>query len=412
MRYKRILPLITIISGFFLLWSCTDNISGPDDKINVPKELTTAEKKLVETGHSFSFDIFKHTVAYDGEKNIFISPLSISIALGMTMNGARGETFDQMRETLAFQEIEMEEINEGYQLLIERLKEADSKVDMEIANSVWSREGFQVEEEFINDLETYFNAVADELDFNDPKSAEIINQWVEDNTNGLIEKIISGNIPPNVLMYLINAIYFKGDWTHPFEEEKTREASFFLENGGEVTVDMMNQDKKFNAYFSDEVHMLDLPYGDSLYSMTLVMPADENISVNEFIENDLTYDNFNSWIDQLSYSRTIVNLPKFEMEYEITLNDVLKSMGMEEPFNTSADFTGIHAKGGLWIGEVKHKTFVTVDEKGTEAAAVTSVSMVDSAPPSFYANRPFVFVIREQSTGAIIFMGKMINPNA
>lgn len=406
------LLLIVFSILFIYLTSCTNSVTGPDLNGELPRELSKTEMELVENGQSFSFNMFKSTVLGDESENIFISPLSISLALGMTMNGARGETYNQMRETLAFQGLDMEEINSGYQTLIELLMNADPKVKMEIANSVWSRQDFPVEEEFTDNLEEYFNAEARELDFDDPASADIINDWVSDNTNGLIEQIIEGGIPAEIVMYLINAIYFKGDWMYQFDKEDTQEGPFYLENGEQVMVDMMSQKRDFNTHFSDKVHMIDLPYGDSLFSMTVMMPADTGTTVDEFIEQDLTKENFDSWTANLSGSEMPLRFPKFELDYEVKLNDILISMGMEDAFDPAkADLTGINSNGGLFISEVKHKTFIKVDEVGTEAAAVTSVGIgITSVPQTFSVNRPFVFVIREQNSGAILFMGKINNP--
>jgi serpin B len=318
-----------------------------------------------------------------------------------------------MRETLAFQGLEMEEINSGYQSLTELLMNADPKVKMEIANSVWSREGFPVEEEFTDNLVEYFNAEASELDFSDPASVDIINDWVSDNTNGLIEKIIEGAIPVETIMYLINAIYFKGDWMNQFDKEDTLERPFYLESDEQVLVDMMYQENIFNMTFSEKVNMIDLPYGDSLFSMTVMMPADEETPLNEFIEQDLTKENFDSWIADLSEERMPLRFPKFELSYEISLNDILIQMGMSDAFEgNKADFTGITPNGGLFISRVKHKSFINVDEVGTEAAAVTSVEVsVTGTPQVFSVNRPFVFVIREHNSGTILFMGKNNNPD-
>lgn len=411
MKYSYLLSGITLLLVILIL-GCSSNMTGPDLNGELPRELTTAEKKLVENGQSFSFNVFKNTVEADDSENIFISPLSISVALGMTMNGAEGETYERMKQTLAFEGLDMDGINSGYRSLIELLTTVDPKVKMQIANSVWSKEGFEVEEDFSKKLEEYFDAQATELDFSDPRSPEIINEWVSDNTNGLIEKIIEGQIPSEMVMYLINAIYFKGDWTYQFDEDDTRERPFHLENGEQEMVEMMTQERDFNIYMDDKVHMIDLPYGDSLFSMSVMMPADENKPLKEFIGEDLTKDNVDSWIASLSNRNMPLNFPKFELEYEVEMNEILTSMGMEDAFSESkADFGGINPDAPLFISEVKHKTFVKVDEKGTEAAAVTSVGMgVTSVPETFSVDRPFLFMIREQNSGAVLFMGKIQNP--
>ncbi|HBX65249.1 MAG: hypothetical protein CL670_16575 [Balneola sp.] len=408
--------LITFIAAILIasVWGCTSNVSGPDLNGELPRSLSTSEQELVENGRSFAFDVFKNTVAADSAENIFISPLSISVALGMTMNGANGETYNQMRNTLNFEGLSQDEINAGYQSLIRLLVDADPKVKMQIANSVWSKKGFAVDKEFTNQLEEYFDAQVSELDFNDPESAKIINDWVSGNTNGLIEKIIEGRIPKNLVMYLINAIYFQGDWMNKFDKDDTEEKAFSLEEGGEKMVDMMSQKHTFNSYSDDVVELIDLPYGDSLYTMTVMMPADSDKALSEFIAQDLTRQNFDNWIGQVRNRNMILELPRFEMEYEIKMNDILISMGMEDLFSSGeADLSGINADVQLFVNEVKHKTFVSVDEKGTEAAAVTSVGVfVTSVPPSFRADRPFVFLIREHNSDAILFMGKVNNPES
>lgn len=412
MRANRLLVFL-LLPAFLVLYSCTSDVTGPDSKGELSRELSTVEKKLVTDGQSFGFNVFKSTVGGDSSENIFISPLSISVALGMTMNGAEGETFEQIRETLEFQGLNQEEINQGYQSLIKLLTEADPKVKMQIANSVWNREGFTVQESFRKTLEEYFDATTRELDFADSKSVDIINKWVENNTNGLIDKIIDGQIPPAMVMYLINAIYFQGDWTNQFDKKETRERSFFLEEGDQETVEMMTQEGMFNIHRNDEVHMIDLPYGDSLFSMTVMMPADDEKRIDDFIAEDLSKENFDNWIGGLKGQDVPIYLPKFELKYKIKMNDILKSMGMEIPFNEQeANFSKINPEAQLFISEVMHKTFIKVDEEGTEAAAVTSVGVeLTSAPQIFSVNRPFVFMIREQNSGAILFMGKVKNPN-
>ncbi len=409
--FLKIPSLIAVV--LLTIISCQSDITGPDEKGELSRTLNATEKQLVENGQTFSFNMFRSTVEADDSDNIFISPLSISVALGMTMNGAKGETYKQMRHALALEGLDMEAINSGYKSLIKLLQNADPKVKMEIANSVWSKQGFPVEEDFTNNLKRYFDAEANEINFDDPASADAINKWVSNNTNGLIKKIINGKIPPEMVMYLINAIYFKGDWTHQFDKDQTREHPFHLENGEQVMVDMMNQKGDFNIYRSDKVQMIDLPYGDSLFSMTVMMPTNKEIPLNDFIAENLTQQNFDSWISALSLTNGPVQLPKFELEYEKKLNDILISMGMEDAFNSmKADLTGINPDADLYISEVMHKTYVKVDEEGTEAAAVTSVGVgTTSMPLSFSVDRPFIFVIREQNSGAILFMGKVNNPN-
>ena len=405
-----------IIVGFMFFQSCGDTLVGVDDpKGELPRDLTATEMMLIEADQSFSYELFRNTVDFDDEENIMISPLSVSMALAMTLNGAQGETFDAMRETLKLSGMNLDEVNDGYRSLIKLLVELDLEVKLRVANSIWHDDGFPVKQDFLERVKDAFGASVEELNFKDPASVNRINDWVNSNTEGLIEKIID-EIPDDMVMYLINAIYFKGNWLYQFDEEDTRLDDFFLENGETKQVDMMVQSDRFATYFSDSVHMIELPYGDSLFSMTVLMPADERKPLNQFISESVTADNLNSWRSNLraSFQKIPVHLPKFEMEYEIEYNDILKAMGMEIAFDEwNANFKGMAdlSPQNLFISEVKHKTFIRVDEKGTEAAAVTNVGMMPtSMPQPMIVNRPFVFIIHERESGTNLFMGKVLNP--
>lgn len=402
--------LILLVTVLIMTVSCTVNNSGEES--GGPVELNESAKKIVKAENEFSLNVFKEVVVNDGKENTFISPLSISMALGMTMNGARGETFIEMRDVLGFTELEQPEINEGYKNLSEGLISADKKVQLELANSVWSRSGFNIQEDFSGTLKEYFNAKAAELDFSDPSAKDEINDWVSENTHGKIPTIIE-SIPSNIVMYLINAVYFKGSWSSEFDPENTSEKSFDLENGEVIQTEMMNQTKRFPRYFNKDVQMVDLPYGDSLFSMTVMKPADPEVKINDFIENTLTTSNLNLWVDSLITGGITVLLPKLDLEYELQLNSVLVDMGMPTAFSDNADLSGINGTGGLTISEVKHKTYLKVDEEGTEAVAVTSVGVGPTGVPpmSFIVfDRSYVMMIRERSTGTILFVGKVKNP--
>ncbi len=405
-----------LLVGFMIFQSCGDTLVGVDDpKGELPRDLTINEKLVIEADQSFSYELFRNTVDFDDEENIMISPLSVSMALAMTLNGAEGETFDAMRETLKMSGMNLDEVNDGYRSLIKLLVELDPEVTLKVANSIWHDEGFPVKQDFLERVKDAFGASVEELNFQDPASVNRINDWVNTNTEGLIEKIID-EIPDDMVMYLINVIYFKGNWLYQFDEEDTRVDDFHLESGETKQVDMMVQSDRFATYFSDSVHMIELPYGDSLFSMTVLMPADERKPLNQFISESVTADNLNSWRSNLraSFQKIPVHLPKFEMEYEIEYNDILKAMGMEIAFDEwNANFKGMAdiSPQNLFISEVKHKTFIRVDEKGTEAAAVTSVGiMPTSMPQPMIVNRPFVFIIHERESGTNLFMGKVLNP--
>lgn len=412
---KQIPVFCLLVAILFLAVTCSDSLTGPDSpKGELPRQLTESEQLLVEADHEFSYNLFRETVAWDNdEENIFISPLSVSMALTMTLNGAGGQTFEDIRETLVLSGMELEQINESFQSLTELLINADPAVQIKIANSIWHRDGLAVNEEFRQRMQEFFEARIEGLDFSDPASVNIINNWVEENTEGLIDEIIK-EIPSNVVMYLINALYFKGDWLRQFDPEDTGPADFHLESGETVEVEMMRQEEQFAIYLSDEVQMVELPYGDSLFTMTVLMPANPDTPIDQFVQEELTSENLAEWRSNLNagHPKIPVSLPKFELEYEITYNDILKAMGMEVAFDGRADFSGLveSETAGLYIDEVKHKTFIRVDEEGTEAAAVTSVAIAESLPPSITVNRPFIFLIYERESGVNLFMGKVKKP--
>lgn len=387
--------------------------SGPDDK-NPPRELTVGEQELVSSDNNFGLKLFREVINEESDKNVFISPLSVSMALGMTYNGAAGETREAMKNTLELNDLSIQEVNESYQSLIKLLRNLDDKVIFQIANSIWCREGLDFEEDFLNVNKDYFDALVRTLDFSDAEEAErIINNWVEENTNGKIKKMLDGDINDNgviTAMFLINAIYFKGTWTYAFNKDSTKDKPFYLSNGTQTTCKMMEQTREFNFYMNEDFQAIDLPYGDSLYSMTVFLPH-PNKDINAIIEkfND---DNWNRWMNSFGNEEVILHFPKFKLEYEIELNDALKALGMEIAFDDRADFSNMSDSLGLFIDKVKHKTFIDVYEEGTEAAAATSVEMgyKSSGSMSLNFNRPFVFAIRENHSGTILFIGKVVEP--
>lgn len=409
---------ILVVSCFLLtvVLGCNESVVDSVDPDPVePRLLTEVEEKLANADGLFSYDVFRNTVLYDDKENVIISPLSISMALSMALHGAEGETYNQMRETLHLDGVSRDEINQNFLSLMAFLMNTDPSVSVKIANSMWYRQGLPVKEEFLSDIKEFYEAEISPLDFSDPVSVDIINRWVENNTEGLIDTILE-EVPDEMVMYLINALYFNGDWTYPFDPDETDIADFYLENGDKVDVQMMRQEDKLATYFSEDVQMIELPYGDSLYSMTVLMPTDFDEPLDTFIEEKVTQENIELWRSDLRVPirDVILKMPKFELEYEVGYNNILKSMGMELPFDEGrADFSRIAELPGqnLFISDVKHKTFFKVDEKGTEAAAVTSVGVgVTSMPPSVVLNRPFVFIIHERNSGVNLFMGKVKNP--
>lgn len=363
-----------------------------------------------ESNNKFGFKVLKEILNEQPDENIFISPMSISYALGMTFNGADGITREEMAKTLEFGNLTTAEINESFKKLMKKLIELDPQVMMKIANSIWYRDDIDILKPFKEVNRDYFNAEIRNMDFSKKETVGIINNWVNENTNGKIDKILD-EIDALSMMYLINAIYFKGAWTNEFDKKRTREDKFFYAKGKSVMCEMMSSSEKIMYFENKDFQAVDLPYGKENFSMVVILPKMED-DLNKFISN-LNNEDWNSWLTGFSKQKGSLSLPKFKIEYDIEMNDVLKNLGMGNAFSPAADFSKMTKKQKLYISNVKHKTFVDVNEEGTEAAAVTVVEMkLTSAGPGFYmkVNRPFVFAIKEKETNSILFIGKIVNP--
>jgi serine protease inhibitor len=379
---------------------------------DLPRDLEPQEAAVIEAANEFAFDLFGTLARATPDSNVFVSPLSVSMALGMAVNGAEGETYRQMVETLGLSALTLEEINASYRGVIDLLLDLDPAVETNVANSVWLRRGFPVEESFLEDNRRFFDATIDTLDFTSPTAVAAINDWVREETRERIPTIIDG-IPDHYILFLINAVYFKGLWTEPFDPDLTREEPFRLRGGSTRTVPMMmHPDSRFPYTATETYQAVELPYGGEAFAMTIVVPR-EGRTLEEVVAG-LDAAAWRALVDGLEEGRVGVGLPRFRLEYEKTLNDALKSLGMEIAFTGgAADFSKISREFGqdLFIDEVKHKTFVEVDEEGTEAAAATSVGVgIVSMPPQVVADRPFLFVIRERLTGTILFIGQLVEP--
>jgi serpin B len=409
-RELPVLAFCTLAAG-----TCSDSPSGlgagPPARIDeLPRALSAAERAVLEASNRFAFRLAGELLPVGPGENLFFSPLSASMALGMTLNGAGGATFDQMREVLGFEGLGQSAINEGYRDLIELLVGLDPSVRFEIGNSIWQELGFPVEPDFLDRVEDHFGAEVEEVDFGDASTLERINGWVDEATEGTIEQIFSA-LPVNVVMVLLNAIYFKGDWTVPFDEDFTSIGDFHRSDGSTVPTDLMMRDDTVAYVATERFQAVDLPYGGGAFSMTVILPA-EGVSPEELVQ-ELDEDAWQGWLGGLFTTRVALTLPSFELEWEAKLNEALETLGMVDAFDPGrADFTRLTPGGGVWIDLVKQKAFVRVDEKGTEASAATAVVIVQSAPPSVRVDRPFLFVVRERLSGTILFMGIVNDPTA
>jgi serpin B len=400
-----------VIAWALLATACSDS-TGPDRDgapiTRLPRQLSTVERDLLGASNAFAFDLTGRLLPAGPDENLFWSPLSASMLLGMVLNGADGDTYDQMRSVLGFDGMTQEEINEGYHDLAELLVGLDPAVSIEIGNSTWTGRGFPLQPDFSQRVSDAFAAEAREVDFGDPGTLDAINGWVDDATRGHIESIFD-ELPGNVVMVLLNAIYFQGDWTRQFDRERTTGADFTRADGSTVTADMMSLEDTFPFGSDDDVVMVELPYGGEAFAMTLVVPR-YGRDVDDVVAG-LTPEVWNGWLEGLTEAEVQVRLPRFELEWQAELDDALEALGMTDAFSPgAADFSRLTPGGGVWLDLVKQKAFVKVDEEGTTAAAVTGGTVVDSAPPTVRADRPFLFVLRERLTGTILFMGIVNDP--
>lgn len=371
------------------------------------------DQRLVNANNKFGFALFKQ-LAEEEEENLFISPASIITALAMTYNGAEDETKAAMEEALNLKGMSTDEVNEAFRDLLTVLENPDPKIELAIANSLWAREGLSFNESFLKRNKDYYRAEISFLDFSDAKAADTINSWVLKQTKGKIEDLITPLVDPETVLFLINAIYFKGQWTKPFDPENTRDSLFTLPSGEAADVPTMFERGNFSYLENDLFQAVKLPYGkNERVSMCLFLP-DEGSSLQDFY-GELNQANWDKWFASFGNMEGELGLPKFSFDYEVALNEALKTLGMDAAFDPlRADFDSISpGPPSLYISDVKHKSYIDVGEEGTEAAAATSVEIrVTAMLESFnmIIDRPFFFAIADDLTGTILFMGTVLNP--
>jgi serpin B len=364
---------------------------------------------VAQANTRFAFDLLGEiSSAHQGEDLIF-SPFSVSMALAMTYNGAAGETRQVMAETLRLDGLSLEEVNQGSAGLLRAL-EGLEQVDMRVANSLWAQEGYAFHEDFLQRNRDHFDAEVASLDLGSQQAVDRINGWISASTNGKIPRMLE-QADPSIVMYLINALYFKGAWQHPFDEANTEERPFHLADGTERPHPMMHQRGGTYQYLDGEgFQAVRLPYQWGV-SMYLFLP-DEGASLDGFLA-ELDAERWDVWMQEFQGSGAdLLVLPKFKTELKTDLNQALIDLGMGIAFGGGADFSAM-GPGGLFIDHVKHAAVIEVYEEGTEAAAATVVGMTTSAPASsfeFVADRPFFYAITEDKTGSVLFMGTLVDP--
>ena len=357
---------------------------------------------------SFAFGLFQDIVSNDGSDIVFLSPLSASQALSMTANGASETTRQEMLSVLGF-DCSIKEVNEYNRSVMDLFASEPDGVELNAANSIWVSDAFPLKGRFCRTVRKNYDAMVTNLDFSDPASPSVINRWCADNTAGRIDKMIEA-IDPATQLYLLNALYFKGLWTTPFDASLTRE-DIFHGDSNDSQVKFMYNKAYFPYYIGPEGSMVELPYGDDRnFVMDVIIPPD-GLSADEFVIG-LDSESLSRLSSGLQTDEIRLMLPSFKAEYDVSLNAALQRLGMKEAFTSSADFSDM-SKEPLMISEVRQKTFIEVNEEGSEAAAITSVSMMRASlgpePVRFTVDRPFVFLIRERTSGTVLFMGLVRN---
>ena len=407
-----------ILTAFFLAFiigavgSCQENdVQPPESKII---DLDEKSAQLIEADNEFGLEMFQKVRENSDEENIMISPLSISVALAMAYNGAEGDTKTEMEEAMKLNGLTADEINASYKMLLSALQSLDEDVVFEIANAIFYADIMEVKPGFLDVNKNVYEAKVERLDFNSPSAVETINNWVAGKTNDKITKIIE-QLNPLDRMVLLNAIYFNGIWSNKFDEEGTHELAFHKTDGSAIEVPMMNKLEKLDYTANNLFKAIKMPYGNGQYNMAVFLPANENNSQD--VIDELSAANWKKWMNEFEPTdRVDITMPRFKFAFEAGLNDLLKKMGMQKAFVPEvADFSKI-SDIELYISAVKHKSFIDVNETGTEAAAVTSITFtttsIGNEPPTvpFFVNKPFVFAITENDTDAILFIGEVQNP--
>ncbi|WP_195891955.1 serpin family protein [Neobacillus dielmonensis] len=371
-------------------------------------------KKVVNSNNQFGLDVLK-IIGGNKNGNTLISPVSLFMALSMVYNGADGETKEEMGKVLQSAGIDSIEMNKANASLMSLLQRNSKQININMANSIWLNNRFHFQTEFADNSKEYYHAKIQEINVMDKQSPKRINDWVNKTTNRRIKKMVESPLAPDLVAILINAIYFKGDWKYEFNERQTEKRTFHLTDGATKKVPLMELNEKLPYLETEDFQAVSLPYGDGKWSMKIFLP-NENSSLEEF-QDRLTFDNWEKWQTNFTVKEGKIRLPKFKIEYEQLMNEPLKELGMVSAFDDErANFSKlVTEKNQIWIDRVKHKSYLVVNEKGTEAAAATSVEMKKEMAPlggpfQMEVNRPFFFAITEEESGTIVFIGLVSNP--
>ena len=406
---QRLFPLLALIAAC----SSDPAAPGPPPLLEqLPGPPPLLEQLPLDASSDFTFRLLRQINPTRPDSSLFVSPLSVTMALGMTLNGAAGATFEAMRSGLGLGTADLSEIDAAYAGIIGLFKGLDPSTQFEIANSIWALQGYPFRQTFLDATKHYFDAETQAVDFASPATLGMINSWVNRKTRGKITTILD-QIDPADVMYLINAIYFKGSWRQRFDPAETRDGAFTTLAGTQETAKLMHRDASTAYARLADVEAAELLYGNGAFAMTVLLPSG-GTSLNALVAG-LTPGRWDSLTAQLRPAEVDLYLPKFRFEFERSLIPDLAALGMGIAFSDGADFSNLAdpvpaGNPGLQITKVRHKAFVDVNEEGTEAAAVTSTGVgIVSLPQKvvFRVDRPFLFVLRERLSGAILFVGKM-----
>jgi serine protease inhibitor len=392
-------------------FGCT-KVAESQPSLTPSQEVRAVNPKLVAANTRFGMNLFAE-VLKQKQENVVISPSSVAIALSMTYNGATGDTKTAIANVLQVQGLTLEELNRANANLKTVLERGDPKVEVAIANSLWAKQGVKFSPDFIQQNQASYAAEVRTLDFADPSTPKAMNQWVSEKTRGKIPTIVD-QMSPEQVMFLINAIYFKGQWTEKFDPKQTQERPFFLTNGSQKQHPLMRQQGKYRYAETEQFQAVSLPYGKGSWSLYVFLPKQKS-NLSQFLKA-LSATNWETWMNQFAARKGMIQIPRFKLSYDVTLNQALSELGMAIAFDQSkADFSKLSSTRTN-IDQVKHKTFIEVNEEGTEAAAATSVGItatsieVENPPFEMVVNRPFFCAIRDNQSGEILFMGAISNP--
>jgi serpin B len=378
---------------------------APTAKAINPKAMNP---KLVEANTRFGFKLFSQLLKQEKGKNVFVSPASVAIALGMTYNGASPETQQALAKVMELRGMSLAELNQANATLRSQLENPDPQVQLAIANSLWGNQNVPFQPDFLQRNQQFYGAKVTNLNFSSPKAADTINNWVKENTRNKIDKIIDG-IEPDEVLFLLNAIYFKGDWAQKFDEKLTTDQRFYLTDGTQKVHPRMVQEGNYRYHETDRFQAVSLPYGKNRRMSLYVFLPKSTSNLAEFSQQ-LNAENWQQWMNQFRTRPGAIQLPRFKLEYGTELLPALQAIGL------SKISMAITNQAPNEISQVKHKTFVEVNEKGTEAAAVTSVGIrttsaqLPTEPFSMVVDRPFFCAIRDNQTGTVLFMGAITEP--